>query len=87
VDEDALMAMGMAWEPLRMRLMDACATAMCSDESTAKAAREELASVLRLITERCGPQNELLLRAMATKLMEYSSVHGLAAPTAAAAAA
>jgi hypothetical protein len=41
VDEDALYAMGKAWEPLRVRLMDACAAAICPQDDSVEAAKQQ----------------------------------------------
>ena len=75
VDARALLAMGTMWEPLRSKLMEACATTIASREDTVTDARDKLADTLEVITEQCGPHNSLLLAAMANKLMEYSQLH------------
>lgn len=75
VDSSVLLAMGTTWEPLRSRLLEACAIAIASAEDTVSAARNELADALKAITEQCGPHNDMLLGAMANNLMEYSQIH------------
>jgi hypothetical protein len=74
VDTDALVKMSEVWNPLKARLMSSCAAAMSASDDQIATIRQQLTDVLKDIQAQCGPQNELLLRAMATKLTEYAKI-------------
>ena len=80
VDYNQLVAMSAEWMPLERELRDACADALTARDGANEPHRTKLAEILQRTCRIIRPHNDVLLNAMAQKLVSYARLDDACPP-------